>query len=164
MFGVLLGKPRQDRCCYCGLHALQQHFCQVRAPRSLHIVSGNPLCPSFLGLSLPWSSQVLGMGWRSPQNEVYSSEAGGCAYWGAGEGKVPPSTGSTGGSSLGRQAHLWTPHPTTILGPLFLGKRPSVFPSELVRESERNAGSNLGLAEPSRSDLILVGLNKDFGV
>ena len=32
-----------------------------------------------------------------------------------------------------------------------------------MRESERNVGSDLGLTEPSRSYLILVGLNKDFG-
>lgn len=83
---------------------------------------------------------------------------------GAGERRVPPSTGNGGGSSLGRQTHLWTPHPVTFSGPLFLGKRPSVFLSELVRESERNVGSDLGLAEPSRSYLILVGLDEDFGV
>ena len=52
---------------------------------------------------------------------------------------------------------------THLSGPLFFGKGP-VFLSELVRESERNVGSDLALAEPSRSYLILVGLDKDFGV
>lgn len=56
----LPGKPRQDRRRHRGLHALQQHFCQVRAPAScpLTISRRTLLSPPAHGHCLPWGGRI----------------------------------------------------------------------------------------------------------
>lgn len=78
VFGALSGKPRQDRRCDRGLHALQQHFCQVREPECpvLRMLTAGPLSPPTQGLALPWDWRMRTEETRGAEDRVRSSQKG----------------------------------------------------------------------------------------